>query len=92
MDTHGKGHTMILKGSVIYIAKCKPEKANFNLDAMTNCTLQIPVIYGNDSKVGYADPITFIVSKYPTTVRNYCSHFLITNLFFTKIFQFSDSM
>lgn len=63
LDLFGPGHTIYSRGAVAYVTKCNAEVAKIR--AMDNCTLDIPVSYGqNFSKSGFLDPISFIIKSH----------------------------
>ena len=84
LDLYGPGHSVLKGGLAAYVVKCKPveaAKAEF-----PNCTTEIPVIVGNQTK--FADPFSLILQELPTVLpcsdlmpvrwklhgRWYCSH------------------
>ena len=67
MDLYGPGYQVTRAGAVAYVAKCVPIEVNIYEEA-DNCTQELPVILPAEYKdrIRYMDPVTKIVTNYPT--------------------------
>lgn len=66
MRLFGRGHYAISSGSVVYVSKCRPVDVRVRKENLQNCTMEIPVIFKNESY--FVNPINNILQKYSTTI------------------------